>query len=248
VISEFSHQQVQYGLQSWVDWVRPLWGWPWRSFYRSFCTSLGKLWILAAENTQSALTDMVALDLAVVNGSPTFTTDRGYTANSTSTDYISTAYNLSTATNWKQNSASIFYYCNQSSGAQTNTICGTNSTTNSYDAYPGPLLYARLNNSSQGGFTITNALGSATGSRTASTTTTVYQNGSSLGADSGVGGAPDNATMQILGSSTFGVNTANRSAAYAFGAGLTAAQVSGGGRTTGIDGRVLTFLTAIGGN
>jgi hypothetical protein len=58
---------------------------------------LDRLWIHAAENTQSALTDMVALTLAVANGSPAFAANLGYTGvDSSTTVYISTGVNLLT--------------------------------------------------------------------------------------------------------------------------------------------------------
>jgi hypothetical protein len=53
---------------------------------------LDRIWIFAGENTQSALIDLVALNVAVATNSPTFTADRGY-AFSGATDYIDTGFN-----------------------------------------------------------------------------------------------------------------------------------------------------------
>lgn len=51
-----------------------------------------RLWILAAENTQSALIDLVALTAATPTNSPTFTTDRGYAGNGINS-YLDTNFN-----------------------------------------------------------------------------------------------------------------------------------------------------------
>jgi hypothetical protein len=58
-------------------------------------TRLDRLWVLAAANSQSALTDLVGLTLATVTNAPTFTTDRGYACNGT-TSFIDTQFNAST--------------------------------------------------------------------------------------------------------------------------------------------------------
>ena len=49
-------------------------------------TKLERLWLFAAENTISALTDLVGLTLATANNSPTFTADVGYTGVDAGTD------------------------------------------------------------------------------------------------------------------------------------------------------------------
>jgi hypothetical protein len=70
-------------------------------------TKLDRLWILAAENTQSALTDLVATDLASAVNAPGFITDRGYTGNGSSS-CIDTTYNpVTQGINYTLNSASL---------------------------------------------------------------------------------------------------------------------------------------------
>src|SRR5262245_65846702 len=55
-------------------------------------TKLDRWWVEAAEDQPSGLTDWKALDLATTVNSPTFTVDRGFTGNG-STSYIDSTYN-----------------------------------------------------------------------------------------------------------------------------------------------------------
>src|SRR5215813_10721680 len=59
-------------------------------------TKLDRLWLFAAENAKTALTDLVGLTLATAVSSPTFTIDKGYAGNGTSS-YIDTGFNTSTS-------------------------------------------------------------------------------------------------------------------------------------------------------
>jgi hypothetical protein len=68
-------------------------------------TKLDRLWLHAAENSQSALTDLIADQAATPSGSPTFTADQGYTFDGAAT-FIDTNFNPSTAGgNFVQDSA-----------------------------------------------------------------------------------------------------------------------------------------------
>jgi hypothetical protein len=76
-------------------------------------TKLDRLWLYASENSASALTDLKATSLATAISSPTFTTDRGYTFNGTSS-YINTEFNPATAGgSYTLNSASLGVYARQ---------------------------------------------------------------------------------------------------------------------------------------
>jgi hypothetical protein len=88
-------------------------------------TKLDRLWLFAAENSQSALTDLVALASATPVNSPTFTVDRGYAGNGTSS-YLNSNYNPSTAILYKQNDAHYSVYTRQSTA-------GTNIWLGAYD-------------------------------------------------------------------------------------------------------------------
>jgi hypothetical protein len=67
----------------------------------SLWSTMDRYWLLAGENTQSALTDMVGLSLATNHGS-TFTPSQGYTGNGSSF-FVDTGYTA--GTNYTQNSA-----------------------------------------------------------------------------------------------------------------------------------------------
>lgn len=70
-------------------------------------TKLDRLWLLAAENEPSALTDLVADSLATATNSPTFTTDAGYAGDGTNS-FIHTNYNpVTDGVNYIQDSAHI---------------------------------------------------------------------------------------------------------------------------------------------
>lgn len=75
---------------------------------------LDRLWLLAAENTFSALTDIVADKVAVANGSPSFVVDRGYTGvDSSGTVFIDTGFNpFPGGFNFQQDSAHISAWVN----------------------------------------------------------------------------------------------------------------------------------------
>jgi hypothetical protein len=79
-------------------------------------TKLDRLWLLAAENSQSAFTDLVALASATPVNSPTFTVDRGYASNGT-TSYLNSNFNPSTAALYKQNDAHFSVYTRQSTAS-----------------------------------------------------------------------------------------------------------------------------------
>jgi hypothetical protein len=205
---------------------------------------LDRLFVLAAENTQSALTDWKALELATNTNSTTFTTDRGYTASGAASALTST-YNFSTATNWSLNSALAGFYINNTPVFNGKSQIKSSSTlTCNGLLFSGSTAFLRFNaDNSGGGFSGFGSQGSTIGSRTNNTTTGNYANGASVGTD--------NTSATIVRSETLSMingDSDNRFAYFVVGGGLTAAQVSAGGRTTGLDGRLLTFLTAIGGN
>jgi hypothetical protein len=68
--------------------------------------SLDRLWLHAAENSVQALTDLKARAAATAVNSPTFTTDRGYAGNGT-TSYLDLGLNANAATYFTRNDASF---------------------------------------------------------------------------------------------------------------------------------------------
>lgn len=140
-------------------------------------TKLDRLWLLAAENTQSALVDLVARDLASAVGAPTFTTDVGYTF--ASGKYIDTNYNpTSDAINYTQNSASAGAWCNSVDTTNYASLFGAYTTggdqCNILSAVTAWQSYA---NDSSGAYYGDIATGMVHWSRTASNAHKIFRNG-----------------------------------------------------------------------
>jgi hypothetical protein len=155
----------------------------------SLWTKLDRLWLFAAEDEPSALTDLVGLDLATAVSSPSFVADEGYTGNG-STSYIDSNFNPSTASSPKfvQDSAAIgIYDRTDRTGADLTIMMGIRGAA-AAELFPlsdaGPSGRFEMNG---GGTPFTesnaNAKGSYLVSRTASDLTTAYKNGASLGTD-----------------------------------------------------------------
>ncbi len=87
---------------------------------------LDRLWLFAGENTVSALTDIVATQLATANGEPAFVIDDGYTGNG-STTFIDSNFNASTAPgpDFTLNSGSLFGWNNTLGGGGGGGMVGT---------------------------------------------------------------------------------------------------------------------------
>src|SRR5262245_4406995 len=86
-------------------------------------TKLDRLWLWAAENQPSALTDLVGLSLATAVNSPCFTADRGYTGNG-STSYIDTLFDPTTGTAFNQNSCHFSVWV-RTLDTNTQILCGS---------------------------------------------------------------------------------------------------------------------------
>lgn len=202
-------------------------------------TKLDRLWLHAAENAPSALTDLVTNTLATTVNSPTFTTDRGYTGNG-STQYINLHYNQSTnGVNFTTNSASGFLY------QRTQDTAAFHITFGSYNACVmimgnGGALQAC--NIVDGSFsTITPANGIVVLSRTGASVRNFYNNGSNVLSDTQAAAGSLNADMYILGDGSVGYSSA-QVASCGFGGGLSSTEQAS------LSTRINTYMTAIGAN
>src|SRR5262245_61491807 len=89
-------------------------------------SKLDRLFLHAAENEPSALTDLVVRDLATAVNTPTFTIDRGYTGDS-STNYINSNFNINTeAINLSQNSCSYGAWVRTVNAVNADMLFGIN--------------------------------------------------------------------------------------------------------------------------
>ncbi len=222
-------------------------------------TKLDRLWILAAENTQSALTDMVGLVLATANGSPTFTTDRGYTgqdtsgAGTTTTVFINTGFNAVTAGgNYTQNSShqsawSVGDAANALGGNSLTGWVGVNYQTLEVWNNSDNTVYGRINQAGGGAAGVgTSHVGHWLMNRSGATATQVYKNASSLASPNDASTTLDSLSAYILchnNSSSPGVGTwgnTQQTAMASFGGSLSSTD------TTNFYNRLRTYMTAVG--
>ena len=213
-------------------------------------SSLIRLWMIAAENPQAAIVDLVAADTnAFIVGSPTFTVDRGY-ATTGSADYINTGY--APASPYTLNNASFGFALRVNKVASVSIEMGNSNSsgpdygTNISVKYIDNNMYFGLNddNSDAGRAGPTDTSGVWIISRTGSTTASAYQAGSLFATNSrtsttlptynfpiGGGFRTDGTFLHgSLGEFTWGM----------IGQGLTAQQVAD------LSVRVKNYLTAIG--
>jgi hypothetical protein len=216
-------------------------------------TKLDRLWLLAGENSQSALTDLKGLVLAIANGSPTFVTDRGYTGTDSSTTiYIDSGFNPSTAGgNYTQNSAHLSAWSNSdvASGSPGGVIIGGDGSgglpaSNIYPKYADGNAYFRINDASNSaGTTKATSTGHYIASRTGAALSGGYVNGSSFATLNQASGALVNVPIAILGD--------NNPTAHGSGCGHQATMASIGGGLSATDAsnfynRLRTYMTAVG--
>ena len=208
-------------------------------------------YILAAHDAQAARLNWksTSYNLSAVGG-PTFTTDRGY-AGDGSTSYLNTGWSINTSTKFLQDSASFGAYCNVTNAPRGITLLGA--------IYTGAGFGYVLVNPQSATSTFKGALnlvgdedyGAASGgtgfsafSRTASNLTTGYKNGVPVGTSTTASTGRPARTFWICAANngTISRPTADRIAMAFAGAGLTDAKM------LALHTAVLTYLTAVGAN
>jgi hypothetical protein len=203
-------------------------------------TKFDRLWVLAAENTFSALIDLVGLVTASPVSSPTFTTDRGYTGDG-STSYIDTGFNPLSATSpiYTQDNAH-FSHWNLTNSTSDQVYSGASNTIAAFEYFSGSAFF-RVNDGS-GGITVADPRGHLIATRGSSASRTVYQNGSSIDTTSASSVALPGADYFVLwsGNST-GNKSASQSASFSLGGDL-----SGGSDAANFYNRLRTYMTAVG--
>lgn len=123
-----------------------------------------RLWIFAAENSKSALIDLVANSSATPSSGPTFTPDRGYTCNASAivnTGFIPNTHGVQYTLNTAH--ASVWSLTSAQS-AQYTALSGQ---TNIFTAYPDGNCYTRINNNGGGAGANSDGSGFFLGVRTA---------------------------------------------------------------------------------
>jgi hypothetical protein len=212
---------------------------------------LDRLWIFAQATEALALVDLVASATATAVNSPTFTANRGYAGNG-STSYVDSNYNPSTqGTHFQLNSASLSIWSNTSRGPNSVVVAtGAYDGTSIADLWlygdsggtTGVLLrlnrdtagLTKLNSTSQGFFTT---------NRSTSTASQAYYNGASLGSDATVSTAVPNNTMFICARHDVGAGSqfsTDQICCAAIGGSLSSTDV------LNFYNRLRTYMTAVG--
>jgi hypothetical protein len=194
---------------------------------------LDRLWIFAAENSQSALIDLVALDQASAVNSPTFTTDRGYAGNG-STSYIDTTYNAYTqGSNFVAASKHIGIWDNTSRGYAVNVGTGVYTDTSNdnslflynYAFTPNGFGYRLGDSFRSGAYAVPSSQGFFIAQTNAYESWPAYYNGASLGTFlSGWGSTIVNVSFFVGGQNGNGtlINpTSDQFSMVSYGGGLT---------------------------
>jgi hypothetical protein len=228
--------------------------WERRSLYNSVVSALiaADVWsrldafyMLAAHASAAALINWKApgaFNLTPVN-SPTFTTDRGFTGDG-STSYLNTNFNpVAAAGNYAQNSNHAAVWVNQGVGDATRVVFG-----NLNERIIPQQATAQLNTRSAVGASdtvaITNALGNSGYSRLTGSEYGQFKNGVKLAtpARASTGLESDHfGLLATISLGTPGLYSSRRIASAHFGAGLSDAQMLAAHNA------INTFLTAIGG-
>lgn len=215
---------------------------------------LDALWVQAAADSQAAKLNWISssFTLSAVN-SPTFTTDRGYAGNG-STSYLNTNFIPSSdGVNFTQDNASMFCWLN----AGTDTADGSASIMGAFDGTQGSYLYprngtdalqARFNDgttSAFGGLTVSTRYGLTLVQRTSSTSKIAYRNTIAATAVTVTSIGRPTRSVFLSGRNSSGTPAGlqnNRFAAAGLGASLSGAE------QTALFNALNTYLTAIGGN
>jgi len=188
---------------------------------------LDHLYVLAAHDSQAALLNWVnpAVSLSLT-ASPTFTADRGYQGDA-ATSGLQTSTNMSTFTNFKQDTASMFGWSLTDAQSATADFGGVVAGSNSFAIIRTAtnLINSRVNCASTSSIANTTGLGLFTLSRGSSADFNVYKNSVLLGTGSIVSTAvPGGMPFGICkGSTTF---SARQMAAGGCGSALSASDVA----------------------
>jgi hypothetical protein len=200
-------------------------------------TKLDRLWLFAAENSGSALVDLVARALAVATGSPTFTTDRGYTGASAkflTLDIVP----FSWSGLYTLNDAHYSAWQVTSPGASQGLLMGTGgSGVQLYTPYVGDSnLYARINDSPDSGAqgTLSTPNGHFVANRTGASLSAAFQNGALFSTINASSGSLNNNIFTVL------TDTTSQVAMASIGGGLTSTNIAN------FYSRLRTYMSAVG--
>lgn len=207
-------------------------------------TKLDRLWLFAAENSQSALIDLVAASSAsLVATNPTFTADRGFTGNASG--YINTGFNATSGTpKFTQNDSHWSLWNLKGDAISGNTgIHGNGGAGGAQWSYYNGGHYRLINDNGIGGAydAPSSLIGHHLVSRPSSTNSYHYRNGSLYQNPAATSSAVLNANFYVLWDSTANAKSVMEVAAYSIGSNL-----NGGSDASNFYNRLQTYMTAVG--
>jgi len=217
-------------------------------------SKLDALYIFATNSSANALLNLVSTNYnCTTAGSPTFTTDRGFTGVETTTPsaYLNSNFNPSTATTPKyiQNSAHVAAWSNTDFNSSTGgcMIGQINGSGNVTQLYPrsADTAYFRINGNLSGP-TVASAdsLGHYIANRSASNAVQGYKNGMQITSNSNASSAPLSLTMYIMAGHDGGLNAQNGSGKQHCAASIGSSLTSG--EALAFYNRLRTYMTAVG--
>lgn len=198
--------------------------------------------VIAAHDAQAArINAKTPSQVAAVNGSLTFTTDRGYVSDA-ATGYLETSVADNAAGNWTQDSATMFSYANVAPVVGGSAIGLSASAATRLVLNPaGSVATARIHVVSNISGTTTSSLGLISAVRTSSTNGFMYRNGVLDGTSATSASiAPVASTFQFFRSNGAFLDV-SRLAIAGWGGTLSATQ------NLALYTRINTYLTAVGG-
>jgi hypothetical protein len=198
-------------------------------------TKFDRLYLFAAENTKSALRDLVKPTVpSLAIGTPTFTTDQGYTTSSS--NYLRITYSPGSDAVALAQASAHFSVWNQTSGGQSVPMFNQLSGAGNFHCYPEYSVnnfYARIFEASSGAFTTAGAIGHIIGNRSDSSTIQAYRNGTAMT------GSPQSIAADVVVDEA--INIYNRKvSAFSIGGSLNSTQA------LAFYNRLNTYLTTVG--
>jgi hypothetical protein len=221
---------------------------------------LDVLYIFATNSQSNALLNLVSSNYTgVANGTPTFTVDRGFTGvDASTTVYIDSTFNPTTATSphFVTNSCHISAWphtdptVTSSGGTLMGVVAGGGGNqTDLYGKYSDGKAYFRINDgTASAGISSSSAIAHWIASRTGASTSTGYQNGSSVTTPNAAAGTLVNVPIPIL--AYIAATGLGPGGAYQGGTGCQLLMSSIGGGLTATDAanfynRLSTYMSAI---
>lgn len=214
--------------------------------------SIDMLQVYAAHDAQAARVDAkLPSRVATLVSAPTFTADRGYLCDGVAS-YIDTGWAMSAGPSASLNSSFLGAYINSGTDTGDSAVASIGSLNGANGSFIFPRgatnsIRHRVNQATTielGAAAVLTRMGLSVVERTASGAIAAYRNGASVGTGTQVSTAVPTSTVFVGGYNNGGVFTGGAGNRFAYAVGGASLGVAGNLR---VHNRILTFLTAIGG-